>query len=115
MEKRQFTAEYKARIILEVLREEATISEIASREGVSRPQLQRWKKEFLENAPQLFCHNKLEKEALREKLESQEREVELMKKVGQLTLEVDWLKKICSGSRSRLGNKIWFQKMMNFR
>ncbi|MEG1426455.1 MAG: hypothetical protein RSC76_02075 [Oscillospiraceae bacterium] len=40
MEKRQYTAEYKAKIVLEILAEETSISEIASWEAISRTQLQ---------------------------------------------------------------------------
>ena len=93
MKKRQFTAEYKAKIVLEVLAEEKPISEIASRENLSRTQVQNWKREFIENAARVFAQNKLEKEAAQQIRERQEREGELMKKVGQLTIENDWLKK----------------------
>lgn len=93
MKQRQFSPEYKARIVLEVLREEITISEIAAREQLGRTQLQNWKKEFLDNAPRVFSQNKIEREAEREIREAEEREGELMKKVGQLTIENDWLKK----------------------
>lgn len=64
MKKRQFTAEYKAKIVLEVLAEELPISEIASRENLSRTQLQNWKREFIENASRVFAQNRLEKDAL---------------------------------------------------
>lgn len=37
MEKRTFTPEYKAKIVIEILREEENISEIASREKIIRP------------------------------------------------------------------------------
>ena len=50
MKKRQFSPEYKSKLVLESLKEEKTLSEIAAREGISRVQLQNWKKEFLENA-----------------------------------------------------------------
>jgi len=93
MEKKQYTAEYKAKIVLEALREESHISEIASREGLSRTQLQNWKKEFIDNASKVFAQNKIEQKAKQEVSEIQERESELMKKVGQLTIENDWLKK----------------------
>jgi transposase-like protein len=68
MEKRQFTPEYKAKIVMEVLREESQISEIAAREGIHRTQLQNWKKEFVENAAKVFAQNKIEKQAKQEAL-----------------------------------------------
>ena len=93
MEKRQFTPEYKAKIVLEILKEELSIGEIASRENVNRTQLQNWKKEFLENASRVFAQSKTERAAQQMIKETSEREQELMAKVGQLTIENDWLKK----------------------
>jgi transposase-like protein len=93
MGKRQYTAEYKAKVVLEVLLEEKHLSEIASRENLSRTQLQNWKREFIENAALVFAQNKVEKDAKQRLQVVQEREDDLMKKVGQLTIENDWLKK----------------------
>lgn len=93
MQKRQFSPEYKAKLVIESLKEEKTISEISAREGISRAQLQNWKKEFLDNAGRVFSQSRDEREAQRLIKETQEREQDLMAKVGQLTVEVDWLKK----------------------
>lgn len=93
MKKREYTAEYKAKLVLEVLREEQSISEIAAREGISRTQLQNWKREFVENAGRVFSKSKQEREARQLAAQAEQRESDLMKKVGQLTIEVDWLKK----------------------
>jgi len=90
-----YTAEYKAKIVLEVLREEKTLSEIAAREGVNPNQIGNWKREFLENASRVFAQNRLEKEASRQIDELQEKEKVYQAKVGQLTLEVDFLKEVC--------------------
>lgn len=93
MQKRQFSPEYKAKLVIEALREEKTISEIAAREAISRAQLQNWKKEFLDNSGRVFSQSRDEREAQQLIKETQEREQDLMAKVGQLTVEVDWLKK----------------------
>jgi transposase-like protein len=93
MERRQFTPEYKTKIVLEILKEELSIGEIASRENINRTQLQNWKKEFLENASRVFTQSKTEREAQQMVKDANEREHELMAKVGQLTIENDWLKK----------------------
>ncbi|MFA5657898.1 MAG: transposase [Oscillospiraceae bacterium] len=63
MKKRQFGAEYKTKIVLEILQGDEQIGAIAARESISRGQLQNWKKEFLENASRAFSQNKDEKEA----------------------------------------------------
>ena len=93
MKKKSYSPEYKAKIVIEALREEHHISEIASREGISRTQLQNWKREFLDNAPLVFSQNKVQQQARGEAKAAEEREETLMKKVGSLSIEVDFLKK----------------------
>jgi len=91
MGKRKFTAEYKAGLVIEMLREERHISEIASREGISRTQLQNWKKEFLEKAPEVFSGSKAAKESARQEQEAADERAAMLKTIGQLTLERDFL------------------------
>jgi len=93
MKKREYSPEYKAKIVLEVLKEERTMSEIASREGINVNQIGNWKHEFLENAGRVFGKSRDEKAAASEVREMKEKEREYQAKVGQLTLEVDFLKK----------------------
>lgn len=93
MEKRTFTPEYKTKIVLEILRENKTLSEIGAREKLAVTQLSAWKREFLGNASTVFATARAEKESREKQDELQEREKDLMAKVGQLTIEVDWLKK----------------------
>ena len=93
MNKRKaYSAEHKAKVVLEVLKEEKTLGEIASREGVNPNQISNWKREFLENASRVFAKNRLEKEADRKIQELEAKEKAYQAKVGQLTLEVDFLK-----------------------
>jgi len=108
--RRGFTPEYKAKIVLEVLKEEQTISEIASREGIHTNQIGNWKREFLENAHRVFAQSRNEKEAEQKVVDMEEEKREYQAKVGQLTLEVDWLKKkhdqvYGSGWETKLGFK----------
>jgi transposase-like protein len=90
--RREYSAEYKVRLVLEALKEEKTLGEIASREGINPNQICNWKREFLENAGRVFAKNKLEKEAERKIQELEAKEKLYQAKVGQLTLEVDFLK-----------------------
>jgi len=84
MKKRVFSAEFKAERVLEVLRGEKEINEIASTHEIAPNQLRNWKNEFLANAANVF-DNKKDK-VLQEKVKEQERENDsLYKKVGQLT------------------------------
>ena len=88
-----YTPEYKAKIVIEILEGEQTVSEIASREGINVNQLKNWKKEFLENASRAFNGSKSEKEAKRAAENAKKREEKLMQKIGHLTVQVDWFKK----------------------
>jgi transposase-like protein len=92
MQKRSYTAEFKTKVILELLRGEREVNEIASEYEIAPNQLRNWKAEFLDNAVVAFDRNRDRK--LRDELDSKQREADqLAKKVGQLTIEVDFLKK----------------------
>ena len=93
MKKREFSAEYKTKIVIEVLEGEKQANEIAAREEISPKQLSNWKKEFFENAYRAFSLTKDERQAKNELKAMHEREQDLMAKVGSLTIENDWLKK----------------------
>jgi len=108
--RKKYTPEYKAKLVLEVLREEKTLSEIASHEGINPKQLGNWKSEFLENAVRTFSKSRDEKAAERRVEEMEEKEKGYQAKVGQLTLEVDFLKEAAKkmlgpGWEAQLGYK----------
>ncbi len=86
-----YSAEFKTKVVLEVLREEATVNEIAARYDVSPVMVSRWKQEFVKRAAEVF--KKGPSEAEKELTKEQQHVAELERKVGQLTYEVDWLKK----------------------
>ena len=52
--RRHFTTSQKAVIVLEVLKEEKTIAQIASENSIHPNQIYKWKKQALENFPDLF-------------------------------------------------------------
>lgn len=92
MEKRRtFTPEEKAKMVLEMLREEKTVAQIAAEYEVHPTQLHRWKAEAIENLPALFTRGASEAEKMRKQYEAEKEE--LTKQIGQLTIEVNWLKK----------------------
>ncbi|MDE8565787.1 IS3 family transposase [Anoxybacillus rupiensis] len=92
MEKRnRYTAEFKTKVVMEVLREEQTMNEIAGKYEISPVMLSRWKAEFVERASMVFGRET--KEAEKMKRNYKEKQEQLEKLVGQLTLEVSWLKK----------------------
>lgn len=81
----------KAKIVLEVLREESTLNEIATNYGVSPQLISRWKVEFIENMPAVFDKKNTEVEQL--KKEHLVEKEDLINQIGQLTVDVNWLKK----------------------
>ncbi len=83
--------EEKAKIFLEVLREESTLNEISHKYGVSPQLISRWKTEFIENMPVVFDKKSSELENMK-KEHTAEKE-ELINQIGQLTVDVNWLKK----------------------
>jgi transposase-like protein len=93
MPKSTYTAKFKSDRVIEVLSGEETIGAIAAKHNINPNVLRNWKKEFIEKAPQLFDEvgRKRENSALARERDA-ERD-ELLKTVGQLTIERDWLKK----------------------
>ena len=87
----QYSSETKLKVVLEVIREEQTVNEIAARYGVHPNMVARWKQEFIEKAPEIFKRGMSDAE--KELREEQTHVAELERKVGQLTYEVDWMKK----------------------
>jgi len=93
MGKATYSAKFKADRVLEVLLGEEQLGAIAAKHGISPNLLRNWKKEFLEKSSMVFDESRREKElADKERRMEVERE-ELLKTVGQLTIERDWLKK----------------------
>lgn len=92
MEKRnRYTPEFKTKVVLEVLQEEQTVNEIAAKYEVSPVMVSRWKAEFIERASMVFEKKTSEVDKMKKEYESKQEHLE--KLVGQLTVEVDWLKK----------------------
>ena len=89
--KNNYTAEFKTKVVLEILSEIETVNQIAAKYGINPVVIARWKKEFLERAPEVF--KKGPSEAEKELEQSKQHVAELERKVGQLTYEVDWLEK----------------------
>jgi transposase-like protein len=93
MGKTSYSAKFKADRVIEVLREEEQLGEIAARHNLNPNLLRRWKNEFLEKSSMIFDESRQAREYAAEKRETEAKQEELLKTVGQLTLERDWLKK----------------------
>jgi len=96
--RRKHTAEFKARVALEALKERRTVNEIAADVEVHPVQVSQWKKTAAEGLAQVFANpaSASRVEAAREALIAR-----LYQEVGHLKVELDWLVKKNGGSPSR--------------
>ena len=90
--RRNFSAKFKSELVIELLKGEKDLNIIATENNIQPNLLRNWKKEFLDKASVVF--NDTREDNLKEKLALERKEkAEYAKKVGQLTMQVDWLKK----------------------
>ena len=90
--RRKFTSDFKSRVALEALREQEPLHEIAKRYQIHPTQVTEWKKALLSNASSVFESSKdKHEESFKQKL----KEDRLYKQIGQLQVEVDFLKDSC--------------------
>lgn len=91
-QRRNFSAKFKSDLVIELLKGEKDLNTLATENSIQPNLLRNWKKEFLDNASVVF--NDKREDNLKEKLDEERREkAEYARKVGQLTMQVDWLKK----------------------
>ena len=91
-QRRNFSAKFKSDLVIKLLKGEKDLNTLATENNIQPNLLRNWKKEFLNNASAVFDDKR--EENLKDKLVEERREkAEYAKKVGQLTMQVDWLKK----------------------
>jgi transposase-like protein len=87
-QRKRYTAEFKARAALEVIKAHHSLSELASEYEVNPNQLMQWKRQLLESLPMVFADKRCKAEK-----EQEAKEAELYQQIGQLKVELDWMKK----------------------
>lgn len=87
---KRHSATFKSQVVLEMLKEEKTVTQIAAEYGIHPGQLHRWKRQALDHFPQLF----VESQALKQQAQAHEEQLTaLYAEIGKLTTQVEWLKK----------------------
>lgn len=89
-ERKKHSAEFKAKVSLEAIRGEKTLAQIAAQFGVHPNLVSNWKEEALKGLPGLFTDKRSGKQVDRE---AEKQLDEALKKLGQATVENEWLKK----------------------
>lgn len=92
--RKNYTPAFKAQIVQELLKEEHTLTQIASNHGVHPTQLRRWREAALQAMPDNFQDEERYQKRLAQLTEEHEREKEkLYAEIGKLTTQLNWLKK----------------------
>lgn len=89
--RKQYPAEIKAKIVLEILKEEKSIAQIASEYGIHPSLLNKWRNVAIQKLPSLFTDETKSIENM--KSEYEKKIQDLYAEVGRLTTELTWLKK----------------------
>jgi transposase-like protein len=87
-QRKQYSAEFKARVALEALKGLKTVNELASTYGVHPTPIAHWKHQLQKEMPDIFSARRAKREHDHEAFQAQ-----LYQQIGQLKVELDWLKK----------------------
>ena len=100
--RKHYTAAFKAKVVQELLKEEKTLTQLASEYEVHPTQLKEWRARAVEGLPSLFD----KQDSTAELQATHEKQVtELYAEIGKLTTQVTWLKKSYNSDKRRTG---WF-------
>ena len=86
--RKRYDSRFKAQVVLEAIRNQRTIAEIASEYGVHANQITKWKRRVLDELPGIFS---IKRE--RDQRDNEALQAELYRQIGQMKVELDWLKK----------------------
>lgn len=86
--RRKFSADFKAKVVLEALKERITIEELARKHELHPTQINTWKREAIANMANVFGTDKAEDQA-----DIEQQTEKLYAQIGQLKVENDFLKK----------------------
>ena len=94
--RKQYSAEFKAKVVKEMLREEKTVGQLAAEYGVHSNMLYRWRDQALAGLPGLFSDQAAQELAQKEAAWQEERDA-LYAEIGRLTTQLTWVEKKSRG------------------
>ena len=96
--RKRYSGEEKTRVALEAIKGQKTLNELAAEYGVHPSQITQWKKQAVEEISTGFSGGRARRERSEEALVAS-----LYQEIGQLKMELDWVKKSQSGGWKRRG------------
>ena len=88
--RKNYSPEFKAKVVLELLREDLTVNQISSKYAVHATQLHQWKKAVLESIPEILSDKRKRDKQLKEQEELIQ---SLYSQIGEISTKLNWLKK----------------------
>ncbi|MCE2397046.1 transposase [Candidatus Poribacteria bacterium] len=86
--RKRYDNRFKAEVAIEAIKNQRTVAQIASEYGVHPNQVSQWKKQVLDQLPDLFTNGRSKSTTDNDQLVD-----ELYRQIGQLKVELDWLQK----------------------
>lgn len=86
--RKRYSADFKAKVALDALKEQKTLSELANKYQIHSVQISTWKKQLLDGSASIFKNSKNNNQKKQQNLEAH-----LYQEIGRLKIELDWLKK----------------------
>jgi transposase-like protein len=86
--RRSHSSAFKAKVALEAMKKEKTIAQLSSEYGVHPNLINQWKRRMMQELPEIFSKKKS-----KQKQDTEELVSELYRQIGQLKVELDWVKK----------------------
>ena len=93
--RKRYSADFKAKLVIEALKEQRTVQEIAADHGLNPNLLFKWRKEFLEHPERVFDEKKRAGEVQRKEEEVAAEKDAMLRKIGILIIERDYLRQSC--------------------
>ena len=86
--RKRYSADFKAKVAVDALKEQKTLSELANQYQIHSVQISTWKKQLLDGSASIFKNSTNNNQKKQQNLEAH-----LYQEIGRLKIELDWLKK----------------------